>query len=235
MEDVKTVATTIGVDIGQRQDPSAVVVCEALTGDRHRIHHIERLALQTAYPQVAERLAHVYRMTVARVLAQQERSDRPQGHLTQLSRASYMDPPGEAERRAAESVWVLVDATGCGLPVVDFLRERSGIEAGHLCGVTFTAGSGCTVRRGAREGRVSKSYLVSRMKSLMGFGRLQWPRSAAARELADELENFELSISDNATPQWNARAGHHDDLVCAAALAVLLGGAGYESGSIRYA
>ncbi len=222
-------ALTIGVDVGQRQDPSAVVVAEQLPGDRHRIHHVERLALQTAYPQVAERLAGIYNYTIARLAADQAEVDR----LTDIFRTPDMRPPQELNAR--EKVFVLVDATGCGLPVVDFLRESAGIEKGHLTGVMFTAGSGCNMRRGAKEGTVSKSYLVSRLKSLMGFGRLEWPRSAAARELADELENFELTVNDNATPTWNARAGHHDDLVCAAALAVLVEGGRRACGSVRYA
>ncbi|MBN1631066.1 MAG: hypothetical protein JW990_14990, partial [Thermoleophilia bacterium] len=174
---------TIGVDIGQRQDPSAVVVAEQLEGDHHRIHHIERLALQTAYPQVAERLKVIYGATVARVAAQQEKAAYRAGGFR---RERYMDPPPDT--RARQSVYVMVDATGCGLPVVDFLRERSGIEPWHLTGVMFTAGTGCNVRQGVKEGTVSKSYLISRLKSLMGFGRLEWPRSKAARELADELE-----------------------------------------------
>ena len=34
-------------------------------------------------------------------------------------------------------------------------------------------------------------------------------QSDAAPELADELKDFELSVNDNATPQWGARAGTH--------------------------
>ncbi len=231
---MKTVAVpnttiTIGVDIGQRADPSAVVVAEQLPRDRHRIHHIERLALQTSYPQVAERLAAVYNFTVARLSSQQADFDyRCGGYMF----ADGMLPPQEP--RARERVHVMVDATGCGLPVVDFLRESAGIEEGHLTGVMFTAGSGCSVHRGAKDGTVSKSYLVSRLQSLIGFGRLEWPRSAAADDLVDELKTFELSVNDNATMQWNARAGHHDDLVCAAALAVLIDEGAYTSGTVDY-
>ena len=218
------VAITIGVDIGQRADPSAIVVAEQLPGDRHRIHRIERIALQTAYPQVAERLAAVYNATVTRLIGLQAAEERRTGvAIDRLSKD--FEPSHDAKfLRASACVYVMVDATGCGLPVVDFLRESAGIAEGHLTGVMFTAGSGVNVRRGARDGTVSKSHLVSRLQSLLGFGRLEWPKSAAARELADELEDFELSVNDNATPQWGARAGKHDDLVCAAALAVLIGG-----------
>ena len=223
-------AITIGVDVGQRQDPSAIVVTELLEGDRHRIRHIERLALQTRYPQVAERLAAVYSGVVEQrmqTLYGIELADKGALPENRNSMAAL-------EHEARQSVYVLVDATGCGLPVVDFLRETAGIEPGHLTAVMFTAGSGINVRRGAKEGTVSKNHLISRLKSLMGFKRLTWPNTPAGRELADELEDFELSINENATMQWNARAGSHDDLVCAAALSVLLGETP-RVGSFKYA
>lgn len=220
---------TIGVDVGQRQDPSAVVVAEAFEGDHHRIHVVERLALQTAYPQVAERLRAIYIHVVTNLATRIFNENlRAEPYV-----APGMRPPAEPE--ALGKVYVLVDATGCGLPVVDYLRETAGIADGHLTGVMFTAGTGISVNRGARDGTVAKSYLVSRLQSLIGFGRIEWPRTPAADELVDELKTFELSITDNATPQWNARAGHHDDLVCAAALAVLVKGGGFSCGSTRYA
>jgi hypothetical protein len=214
---------TIGVDVGQRQDPSAVVIAEQFPGDRHRIHRIERLALQTAYPDVARRLAAVYNYTVTRMIDRQAAEDRRRGvAIERLSRE--FEPSEDAKsRRARERVDVLVDASGCGLPVCDFLRQSAGIAEGHLTGVIFTAGSGVNVRRGDKDGTVSKTYLISRLKSLVGFGRLEWPRTAAGRELADELNAFEFAVNDNATLTWNARPGMHDDLVCACALAVLAG------------
>ena len=56
----------IGIDIGQKRDPTAVAVVEAKeredpqTGamaDHYVTRHVERLALGTAYPAVAQRLS----------------------------------------------------------------------------------------------------------------------------------------------------------------------------------
>jgi hypothetical protein len=71
-----TVAVTIGVDVGQKHDPSAIAVMESQrraveggggepTGgaerweEHHLARHLERLPLGTPYPQVAERLAAI--------------------------------------------------------------------------------------------------------------------------------------------------------------------------------
>lgn len=225
---------TIGVDVGQRQDPSAVVIAEQFHDDFHRIRTVERLALQTAYPDVAKRLAAIYNYTVGRIIDQQVAEDRRTG-VAITRRFTEFEPSADAKfLRASACVYVMVDATGCGLPVVDFLRESAGIAAGHLTGVMFTAGSGVNVRRGAKDGTVSKGHLVSRLQSLIGFGRIKWPRSAAADALVDELKTFDLNAT-GATPTWDARAGHHDDLVCACALAVLIDAGRFTSGSERYA
>lgn len=52
----------VGVDIGQRVDPTAIVVCEVQSrdGGYHYIaRHVERLALGTLYPAVVERLVEI--------------------------------------------------------------------------------------------------------------------------------------------------------------------------------
>ena len=129
---------------------------------------------------------------------------------------------------------VLMDATGCGLPVVDFLRERSGITEGRITAVMFTAGEGMTVRLGSREGSVSKSYLVSRLQALLASGRVLLPNTDEAHALTEELEDFEVSVTAQANVQWGAKAGAHDDLVCALGLACLVDQDAYRCGSTRY-
>jgi hypothetical protein len=88
----------IGIDLGQKRDPTAVAVVEAKeredpqTGamaDHYVTRHVERLALGTAYPAVAQRLSAIVENVQTRA--------RPQDRLT---------PP----------IWL--DATGVGQPVV---------------------------------------------------------------------------------------------------------------------
>lgn len=85
----------IGIDIGQKRDPTAICVVEVeeRTDDTYfLVRHLERLALGTAYPQVATRVAVVVK---------------------------------QVRRRMSEdgaSLSVYADATGVGLPVVDLLK-----------------------------------------------------------------------------------------------------------------
>lgn len=85
---------TIGVDLGQRRDPTAIAVMESEyrqedTRVHHMARHLERLPLGTPYPDVAERIAMV--------------------------------AAGATEH--AGRVTLYVDATGVGMPVVDELRR----------------------------------------------------------------------------------------------------------------
>jgi hypothetical protein len=89
----------VGVDLGQRQDPSAIAVVErweALAEIQvgHNLRHLERVALGTPYPEVVERVRDVARS-------------------------------GELAGRCV----VVADATGVGAPVIDLLRAaRLGCE-----------------------------------------------------------------------------------------------------------
>jgi hypothetical protein len=229
------IAVTIGVDIGKLHDPTALVIAEELPGDFHVVRDLERLPLGTSYPDVAAHLASVYRQAVGLLAAQQSEDEFHEkirrgeyGRVLELSDASKL-------LRAQESVWTFVDATGCGLPVCDFLRERSGIPEGHLCAVMLTAGQESSVRRGQRDGSVSKSWMVSRLQTLLGDERLKLPKTAEAKACAAELEDFEMTITESATATYNARQGSHDDLITALALSVLVEQGRWQSGSFRYA
>ncbi len=225
---------TIGVDVGQRADPSAVVVAEQVPNPhgaraRYAVRHLERLPLGTPYREVADRLALLYRNTTALLGDRMAREDYQRGGYMQAA-----DPAELWQLRAREAVWVLMDATGCGLPVVDFLRERSGIATGHLTAVMFTAGEGANVHLGAQSGTVSKSYMVSRLQALLASGRILLPDTPEAHSLTDELDDFEVSVTSQANVQWGAKSGAHDDLVSALGLACLLDQSAHQCGSLRY-
>jgi len=88
-------SVSIGVDIGQKRDPTAVAVVEAeerADGVYFVVRYLERLPLGTSYPKVAERLATLVR---------------------QVRRRAGADGDAPA---------VFADATGVGLPVVDLLK-----------------------------------------------------------------------------------------------------------------
>lgn len=86
-------AVTIGVDIGQKHDPTAIAVVERDRrpgGVFHVARHLERLPLMTPYPAVAERVAAVVK--------------------------------GARSQSTGSGVRLYADATGVGQPVVDLLK-----------------------------------------------------------------------------------------------------------------
>ena len=199
---------TIGADIGQRHDPTAVAVVELeWRGARRRdrddhyiVRHLERLPLGTPYPDVAERL----RAIVAGVRARTTPIREP------LGGGQYLY---HGER--APHVALFLDATGVGQPVADLLA-RAGVRP-TAC--YFTHGD----RRTEERGRVTigKAWLVSRLQALAQTHRLHLPTTAEAEATRRELLDYEIRVDANANDTYGAfRVGAHDDLVTAIGLAV---------------
>lgn len=184
-------AVTIGVDLGQRRDPTAIAVVDAAPRPRERggteqhylARYLERLPLQTPYPRVAARVVEIAAGVAAR---------------------------GGARPR------LFVDATGLGQPVVDLLRD-AGVAA-DLVPVYFTHGDRRTLERG--ELKLGKAWLVSHLQALLQTGRLHLPRTAEAEALAGELLTYEIQVDEDANDKYGAfKVGTHDDLVTALGLA----------------
>jgi hypothetical protein len=132
---------TIGVEIGQKRDPTAVCVAEVDRRDgasgtetHFIVRYLQRLPLGTPYPKVAERIARI---------------------------------TGGVQARKRTHTIVYVAATGVGQPVVDLLREQ--IRGARVVEVYFTHGDRRTEAREAGQLRVSlgKAYLVSRLQALL--------------------------------------------------------------------
>jgi hypothetical protein len=184
-------AIVIGVDIGQKRDPTAICVASAeyrREAGRHECHfvvrHLERLPLGTSYPAVVQRIAGIAAL---------------------------------ASGKAGGSPVIFVDATGVGQPVVDLLRERAPDLV--VVAVILTHGDQRS-HENRREVRLGKAYLVSRLQSLFQTGRLHLPKTAEAQALAAELRAYEIRVDENANDRYGAfKVGTHDDLVTALGLA----------------
>lgn len=185
---------TMGVDIGQKRDPTALCVAETeprKVDGRTEIHfvvrHLERLPLGTPYPRVAERVARI---------AEGVRTRTGSGPL------------------------VYLDATGVGQPVVDILRERQ--PGGWIVPVYFTHGDRRNETREGANVHITlgKAYMVSQLQALLQNHRLHLPHTREAEALTEELLDYELRVSENANDQYGAfKVGTHDDLVTALGLA----------------
>jgi len=203
-------AVYIGIDIGQKIDPTAIAVVEAVdrAADTWETRWLERLPLGTPYPEVARRLAQIAE-DVREILA--TRPLRLPGRPFVSGRElAILDAD-----RAMPSLTIFADATGVGQPIVDMLR----VANVRCTPVYFTHGD----RRVKNGDSISlgKGYLASRLKALLQDHRLSLPDTAEARQLATELLDYEIRVDENANDKYGAfKVGTHDDLVTALGLAV---------------
>lgn len=192
---------TVGLDLGQSRDFSALVVVERLEvfsgrtayhllegevadpDERYDVRHIERFQLGTPYPAVVERTGELL----------------------------------EARPLRGEAVPV-VDATGVGRAVVDLFTEayRQG-RLGTFSPVPVTITGG----QDAHGLHVPKRDLVGRLQALLQTGRLKIAQGLLLADvLTKELLNFRAKITKSGADTYEAwRASDHDDLVLALALA----------------
>ena len=190
----------IGIDVGQKVDPTAIAVMEVErrgpAGERHYVgRHLERLPLGTSYVEVASRLREIV--------------DGVRGRLP----AVYI--AGTGYEPAPLDLDVAVDATGVGQPVVDLLAAV-GVT---VTPVYFTHGDRRTEERG--QVTLGKAWLVSRLKTLFQTRCVHLPATAEAEAMQRELLDYEIRVSEDANERYGAfRVGGHDDLVTAIGLAV---------------
>jgi hypothetical protein len=196
-----TYLPVIGVDIGQRRDPTAIAVVEVelrpvaqperrlKTGEEahYLVRFLGRLPLGTPYPEVARRIVQLC---------------------------------AQVKARSGRAPVLYVDATGVGLPVVDQLRA-SNPPVARLDAVLFTGGEQRTEKVEENRVMLGKAFIVSRLQSLLQFQRIHLPNTPEAATLARELQDFEIRVDEKAHQRSGAfRVGTHDDLVTALGLTV---------------
>jgi hypothetical protein len=184
----------VGIDIGQSQDYTAVVVADPEVRNKeihYLIRFLKRLELKLEYPEVVENLkqffANIRKYTV--------------GHQMYIQ------------------AWV--DATGVGKPVADLMRKE--IPGIMLHEVYMTWGEAKEkVNTGAFSITLPKAYMVSRLQVLVSYGRIHLPNTNEALAMRDELMNYQIKVSESGNAQFGVfKTGEHDDLVTALGLACL--------------
>ena len=197
----KTTFMTMGLDIGQKTDPTAIAVVEAqlrVKPDANRPGHeketfhflvrfLDRLPLGTPFPDVARRAGELCRQVTG---------------------------------RSGKTPIVFIDVTGLGTPVLNLIREEvSG--SGSLWAVFFTHGDRRTEDASERTVTLGKAFLVSRLQTLLQTGRIHLPKNAESGVLVEELLAYEIRVETDANERYGAfKVGPHDDLVTALGLAV---------------
>jgi hypothetical protein len=205
---------TIGIDVGQQADPTAIAVTELQwrgapqvgkaapkVWGHHVVRHLERLDLGTPYDKIVERL-------VAIVTSVHER-------VTEINRIGGYTL---GDKEYADML-VYLDATGVGKPVAD-LMKAAGVP---VMPVYFTHGDRRNLLRNEMTRQqyvhLGKAYLVSRLQVLLQYNRIHLPRTQEAVVLARELRDYEIKVDKDANDKYGAfKVGTHDDLVTALGL-----------------
>ncbi len=114
---------------------------------------------------------------------------------------------------ATDKITLLIDSTGAGIPVIQYLRE----EGLKPVGISITAGSNVSLHDLGFT--VPKTELVSALQILFQSRRLKIPNDLPLKdEFVEELQNFRVKISEKANELYEAGSGYHDDLVMSVAL-----------------
>ena len=202
-------SATIGVDVGQRVDPSAIAVVETEPRDGPPRLHQPAWGLADAPPRVVSHEDHFVCRYLERVPPATSYPDVA-ARVAAVARAVAV--------RTRQQPTLYVDATGVGTPLVDILK-RADVRC-PIRAVYFTHGDRRTEDGG--EVRLGKAWLVSRLQALLQTQRLHLPRTPEAEILAKELLDYEIKVSEDANDRYGAfKVGTHDDLVTALGLAVL--------------
>jgi hypothetical protein len=195
---------TVGLDIGQSQDHTALTAVEEVSEDPRRYHlrHVRRFELGTPYPEIAEEVVALMGRDALQVVNEKKvRSGR------------Y----GVEREREEVSPTLVVDATGVGRPVVDMLRDEG------LSPVSIWITGGDSISKDGREYRVPKRELASTVQALLQAGRLKFAQRLPLRDvLTDELQKFRAKINidtgEASFEHWRER--DTDDVVLALACAL---------------
>ncbi len=206
---------TVGVDIGQKVDPTAIVVCEATRPTPQGVP--ASLDLMMRSTRTAPKVETIYTARMIQRL--------PLGTPYPEVAAAIVEVVKGLQLRTVQKPILMVDATGVGLPVVDILRQALAGRPHVLVACLFTHGERYTKDTSnyrAPAASVGKAYLVSRLQALLQTQRIKLPETNESRVLAKELQEYEIRVDEDANMKAGAfRVGSHDDLVTALGLAVL--------------
>jgi hypothetical protein len=182
---------------------------EHITETVYLARHIERVQLQTRYPEVAKRVAEI---VCAPLLAGRERR-------------VFIDQTG-----VGRPIVELVTDAIFAHPDAD-ARNGGSIT---MRPITFTSG----MDYDAATGKMGKAYLVSRLQALSQADPVRVIVPEGHREAAAmlrELKDYSLKVSQDGADTYGAlKIGQYDDLATALGLAVLEDPNDYEVGWIPF-
>lgn len=210
---------TVGIDVGQIHDPTALAVAEVKQKHTGKYRYVEPIPAhfdengQWVGPHDADPVM-VSEYTIRHITRLPLGTSYPD---VALHIATLLCNPMFARR----DVRVLIDVTGVGRPVYDDLRKEIDLrkEARHvqLRPISFAHGE----KYNRSTGILGKAYLVSRLQSLLQGGRVHGPDTHEMRMTIEELRVYEIKVDQDGKDTYGGASGKHDDLATALGLSCL--------------
>ena len=191
---------TLGLDLGALVDPSALAVVE------HRTNGTGEWELDAA--KVSHEIARddLYLRYIERIPLKSSYLD-----VVDYVGVLLAKPPIDGKGT------LVIDRTGVGQPVVDIFRAK-GETPITVC---FTGGD--QTHQDGYDFRVPKTTLINNLIAKIDCGELTAAEGLPDRAaFEDELLSFRRKTGATGHVSYGGESGHHDDLVCAVALAVWL-------------
>lgn len=190
----------IGLDLGQSQDPTAIVVLH------HRREPLDSWKVNetdlTTRQDIRERFDCV--------VAERLKLGMSYPEIVSYVREVLARPP------LKYGCYLVIDESGVGRPVGD-MYDAAGLKPVR---VTITAGNNAEKKDG-RRWNVAKSLLISGVDARLHAGELRFAAELGeAHALAEELKDFRRHVTSAGRQSFQARLGKHDDLVLSVSLAV---------------
>src|SRR5437899_3398259 len=215
---------TVGIDVGQIHDPSAIAVCEVQQEHRGKYRTVPHMR-KLPYVDENGRYYASYEKTRKDPVLE---SDYTVRHIKRLPLGtSYPDVATDiadmlcGNAFAKRDIRVLIDVTGVGRGVYDLLKRelhlRDQTKHMHLQPSTFAHGE--TYNRSI--GRLGKAYLVSRLQALLQSNHVHAKPTKEVLAMLEELKVYEIKVSDEGEDTYGGKIGHHDDLATSLGLACL--------------
>lgn len=216
---------SIGIDIGQIADSTAIAVIEAMQVDHGRTKVIPRPERVPTvddhwdfWPEY-ETTKKVHVLETEYTLRHIERVPLGTSYPDVAKKIAGMLCSPLLYRR---SVRVLIDVTGVGRPVYDSLLSEISLHPesrdARVKPITFAAGQ----KYNRSNGTLGKAFLVSRLQSLLQNNQVHAPDTAEVKAMLEELRVYEIKVDQDGHDTYGAfKVGKHDDLATALALAVL--------------
>jgi hypothetical protein len=186
----------IGLDLGLRRDPSALIAVErrvisgprtvnrvtyeweASEETRYAVIHAERFPLETPFSHVTARTAFIARHCAA----------------------------------STSKCILAMGATSLGIPVIRMMRDED-LGPAYFLPITITDGGGDHFSGDTHK--VPKPDLIAGLSAVLESGRLTYARGIDIRPLANEMSNFGARIRPTGHTEYG---GPHDDLLIALCL-----------------